>query len=140
LVIVPPPRVLGKGHSGAVELKRPDFCAVRRRRASTAVSVSSADYSLVITRVETVSSPVGRGTHIATKTAERLRLREGHVVQLSIGYVALGLGILLVLGAVFAIINRMTTDRLLTDMQRAVVVGGVCGMLVFFAALIVWFG
>ncbi len=62
------------------------------------------------------------------------------MVQLSIGYVALGLGILLVLGAVFAIINRVTADRLLTDMQRAVVVGGVCGMLVFFAALIVWFG
>ena len=62
------------------------------------------------------------------------------MVQLSIGYVALGVGILLVLGAVFAIANRMTTDRLLTDMQRAIVIGGVCGMLVFFAALIVWFG
>ena len=62
------------------------------------------------------------------------------MVQLSIGYVALGLGILLVLGAVFAIVNRVTTDRLLTDMQRAVVVGGVCGMLLFFGALIVWFG
>jgi hypothetical protein len=62
------------------------------------------------------------------------------VVQLSIGYVALGVGILLLLGAVFAIVNRVATDRLLTDMQRAVVVGGVCGMLAFFAALIVWFG
>ena len=62
------------------------------------------------------------------------------MVQLSIGYVALGVGILLVLGALFAIVNRVTTERLLTDTQRAVVVGGVCGMLVFFAALIVWFG
>ena len=62
------------------------------------------------------------------------------MVQLSIGYVALGVGILLVLGALFAIANRVTTDRLLTGTQRAVVVGGVCGMLVFFVALMVWFG
>ena len=62
------------------------------------------------------------------------------MVQLSIGYVALGVGILLVLGALFAIANRVATDRLLTGTQRAVVVGGVCGMLVFFVALIVWFG
>ena len=62
------------------------------------------------------------------------------MVQLSIGYVALGVGILLLLGALFTIVNRMTTDRLLTDMQRAVVVGGVCGMLAFFGALMVWFG
>jgi hypothetical protein len=62
------------------------------------------------------------------------------VIQLSIGYVALGAGILLVLGALFAIVNRVAGDRVLTDMQRAVVVGGVCGMVVFFAALIVWFG
>ena len=62
------------------------------------------------------------------------------MVQLSIGYVALGIGILLVLGALFAVINRVRTDRLLTDTQRAIVFGGVCGMLVFFVALIVWFG
>ena len=62
------------------------------------------------------------------------------MVQLSIGYVALGVGILLVLGALFAIVNRVTTDRLLTDTQRAAMVGGVCGMLVFFVVLIVWFG
>jgi hypothetical protein len=67
-------------------------------------------------------------------------LRRGDVIQLSIGYVALGAGILLVLGALFAIVNRVAGDRVLTDMQRAVVVGGVCGMVVFFAALIVWFG
>ena len=62
------------------------------------------------------------------------------MVQLSIGYVALGVGILLVLGALFVIVNRVRTDRLLTDTQRAVVVGGLCGMVVFFVALIVWFG
>jgi hypothetical protein len=65
---------------------------------------------------------------------------EGSVVQLSIGYVALGIGILLLLGATFAIVNRMAAEQLLTSTQRAVVVGGVCGMLVFFGALIVWFG
>jgi len=62
------------------------------------------------------------------------------VVQLSIGYVALGVGILLVLGALFAVVNRVTPHRLMIDTQRAIVFGGVCGMLVFFVALIVWFG
>jgi hypothetical protein len=61
------------------------------------------------------------------------------VVQLTIGYVALGIGILLLLGATFAIANRMASEQLLTSTQRAVVVGGVCGMLVFFGVLIVWF-
>ena len=62
------------------------------------------------------------------------------MVQLTIGYVALGIAILLLLGAIFAIVNRTAAEQFLTTTQRAVVVGGVCGMLLFFGALIVWFG
>jgi hypothetical protein len=59
------------------------------------------------------------------------------MVQLTLAYLVLGCGLLFVLAGVLALRHR-STQRLLSETQRIVVLGGLTGMLVFVIALFVW--
>ena len=59
------------------------------------------------------------------------------MVQFSIAYVALGCAILLILAGIFAA-RHAYAQRLLSDTQRALLLGGIGGMLLFFVFLVIW--
>jgi hypothetical protein len=59
------------------------------------------------------------------------------MAQFTIAYVALGLGVLLVLAGTLAITQRPSM-AMLTEHQRRLVLGGVGGMLVFIVVVVLW--
>jgi hypothetical protein len=59
------------------------------------------------------------------------------MAQFTIAYVALGIGVLLVLAGVLAVTQR-SSRAMLTAHQRRLMVGGVGGMLAFIVALVLW--
>jgi cell division protein FtsW (lipid II flippase) len=59
------------------------------------------------------------------------------MVQFSIAYMALGCAILLILVGIFAA-RHPSAQRLLSDTQRALLLGGIGGMLIFFVFLVIW--
>lgn len=56
------------------------------------------------------------------------------MVQFTIAYVVLGIGLLFCLGGVLVLINRSSRTAL-SDMQRLSILGGLGGMLVFLLVL-----
>lgn len=59
------------------------------------------------------------------------------MVQFSIAYVALGCSILLLLGGLFLMRSRYA-GAALSSGQRAMIVGGVCGMVALLTLALVW--
>jgi hypothetical protein len=59
------------------------------------------------------------------------------MVQVSIAYVALAVGVLLVLAGLLALADR-TSGRMLAPHQRRLLLGGVYGMLTFLVAILFW--
>ena len=60
------------------------------------------------------------------------------MAQFTIAYVALGLGVLLLLAGILAVFGR-SSQTMLGDYQRRLMVGGVGGMLAFIVVLVLWF-
>ena len=59
------------------------------------------------------------------------------MVQFTIAYVALGIGVLLLLAGVLAVLHR-SASGMLSVTQRRVMVGGLGGMLAFLTVLYFW--